>query len=484
MSKAGVLAGLVTTNAPADGSPTIKRKGYHWFEYGANGGPANLNCCSVETIAVLTPDLHVAGEVAGVFDGDVIIGDGIIEDERVDSVKTTGDDNNYFNYVGFNPGNNDSGLAEVYFPECQWNNYTGPRLGNVLASPHFDFTDVSWAKTGTLTIVTDQPGLDGETDFSCVLTDIGASFSQVTKSSALNSIPQNTEQFVGVITLHKEVSAPHFSRFTLSNTAGAGLSIAVIFNAETGAGYIASTSSGTDTALEIRDNGDWWEVYLETTASGSSGNEGAWQIVPSFNLDGSENSDSSATGGIRVANVTVYIVQDIGNVRGGAQDPRKGVGQTAVIDQSRILIDASNHSDTEGGYYFEFRPLFSHAEISTDIEILSLNDATGLLYYDHSTQLLTSTDGTNTATVPLTLTKETKYRLAVAFGSSLMRVGVNGVWGAEVPYDGAFAGGSDFTICRNPLNVNYWRELRGYQIAYLDAVDELFLLMTLCVSPP
>ncbi len=33
MSKAGVLAGLVTTNAPADGSPTIKRKGYHWFEY-------------------------------------------------------------------------------------------------------------------------------------------------------------------------------------------------------------------------------------------------------------------------------------------------------------------------------------------------------------------------------------------------------------------------------------------------------------------
>ena len=39
MSKAGVLAGLVTTNAPADGAPTIKRKGYHWFEYGGSFEP-------------------------------------------------------------------------------------------------------------------------------------------------------------------------------------------------------------------------------------------------------------------------------------------------------------------------------------------------------------------------------------------------------------------------------------------------------------
>lgn len=47
MSNAGVLGAVVTTSAPADGSPTDKRKGYHWFEYGGIGGVcgaiSNLN---------------------------------------------------------------------------------------------------------------------------------------------------------------------------------------------------------------------------------------------------------------------------------------------------------------------------------------------------------------------------------------------------------------------------------------------------------
>jgi len=481
MTKAsGVFAGEVTPQAPAHNSPTSKRKGYHYFEYGV---PAAGNCCAVWNVAVLIPDLHVAGEVAGVFDGEIIIGSGLLADDRIESVYTTDDVGSYIRYVGFNPGNDD-GVAEVFYPECQWYNYSGPLLESIIGGGTVDFGDWTFLG-GTGTTSLDQDGLDGAPNEASTATDTdtGSTYN-IRSRSGLNSL-NGTTAFTCRMLVRKEVSAPHYARLQLTTSETPFKSGSWSFNTQTGdLALVEVVGVDPNPFAEVRDNGGWWEVYLQVDSNGDNNNEGMLVLWPAYNLDGSPTINNVATGGITFADHTIYSETPISIVRGGCVEPKLGGADPAsVIDQSNIHLDAVNHSNTEGGYYFEWRPIYSHSEISTDVEILSLNDATGLLYYDYSTQMLTATDGTNTATVPLTLAKETKYRCAVAFGSGLMRVGINGAWGVEVAYDGAFAGGSDFTVCRAPLNVNYWRELRGYRISYLDAVDELFLLMTLCEVP-
>ena len=114
MPKAGLFAGEVTGSAPADGASTLKQKGYHWMQYGeAPPDPCN----EIWDIAVLTPDLHVGGEVAGVWDGDLIIGTGALDDDRLDEVWATNDSDEYTQYTG-------SVVPEVYYPDCQWYLYS------------------------------------------------------------------------------------------------------------------------------------------------------------------------------------------------------------------------------------------------------------------------------------------------------------------------------------------------------------------------
>ena len=480
--KAGMFAGEVTPQAPADDAPTTKQKGYWWMEYGVTFS----NCNEVWEIGVLSPDLHVGGQdtVTGIWNGDVITGIGVLKDARQDNIYVTNDTDNYTIYAGFNPGVED-GVAEVFFPECQWYDYSGPKLDGSMTHTN-NLADATWNKTLTPIVTYDQIGIAGIPNTASRLTDDNTSGAEgVWKFGTANAVPSLSEEPVtAVFVIKKEASAPHYTRLLWSNKSSPLETVVVIFNAQTGTIILDTTGTpAPNPDFEVRSNGDWWEVYLQCDPNGVISNNGQVVIYPAWNTDGTAVPDITATGSITVGNVDFFAEQSTGvngmtisNVRGAGVELRPStVG--SVIDQSRVFLDSSNHDDSEGGYYIEWRPLYSHSEIDYDIEILSLNDAAGLLYYDYSTQLLTATDGTNIATVSLTLVKETKYRLGVVWGSSQLRVGINTVWGTPVAYDGSFAGGSDLTICRNPLNVNYWRELRGFQVTYNAAFSEISTLM-------
>ncbi len=465
MNEAGLFTGEITQLAPADASPTTKQRGFCWFEHGISLPPA-LNCNEVWEIAVLTPDLHIGGEVADVWDGDIIIGTGPLVDDRIDAVWLPNDADNYTIYPSLSVG-------EHWFNSCQWYNYSGPLLTNDYASPNTDLTD-GWTEVGTGTVTFDQIGISGVSNQASLVTNTSSSDRYLVQKTAGNfSIDNNP--FCGKLVIKKEISAVSNARLLIGNIQSPQADISLKFNAQTGLISIISVTA-SNTAFEVRDYGDWWEVTVQLNKNGSVGNKGLWLIDPAYNDDGSTIQDLTVQGSITIGEVAIYEDVTIGNIRGGAVEPRFGP-TGSVIDISNIHVPASNHSNTEGGYYIEWRPMYSQSEISGHVEILSLNDAVGLLYYDHSTKLLTSTDGTNIATVALILVKERKYHLGVVYGSSSLRVGVDGVWGTQIAYDGGFAGGGLFDILRNPEGVNYWRELRGYQDTYANVFAEIDLLM-------
>jgi len=478
---AGMSAGEVGP-APVNGLATTELPGYIWYEPGSGSPPVPpipLNCNFIETVAVLTPTLHIAGEVAGVFDGDLIIGTGPLFDDRTDIIDLPNNADNYTSHPGPNPGV-DTGIGQVFFPACQFYNYCGPSFVGHMSGPTPDLrvNTGQWTHIGTGTVTFDQTGILGDPNEASLVTDTGTDDTfRIQKETAFGGFGIDTDPFWGKLIILKEVSAVQNSRFTLQNAAGTQEFMHIKFNAQTGAATLLPGGGGLNPAFEVRDYGDWWEVALQVDKNASVSNDGRFIIEPAFNADGSEVRDDTITGSITVGEANIYeeppaggpSALEIKHSRGGAVDVRLGA-TGAVIDISNINLPASNHSDTQGGYYMEWRPLYSRSEITRDVEILSLNDDIGLLFYDFSTERLTATDGTNTATVSLTLVAERKYRLGVIFGSASLQVGVDGVFGASV-------GGGLFDILRNPEAVNYWRELRGYQDTFANTKTEITLLM-------
>lgn len=481
MSKAGLFSGEVTPLAPANGEATAMPRSYVWMEYGGAGTPPpQAICTTVWQSAVLTPTLHVAGDVIGIYNDGIIIGSGEIEDDRLDTVHTTNDNGNYTQYGGNNPGL-DTGIAQVFFPECQWYNYAGPLLFSVIAGGTIDLTDGAWVESGTGVRAFDQDGVGGLPNQATIVTDNSAAdFYQLSKFTALGQGQSSiVEPSVARWTIRKEASAPNHIRLLHQNALAPFTGLYLLFNAQTGVALQLSLSDAENMSFEVRNNGGWWEVSMQIDTQGDGGRM-RMHIAPAWNADGSDNVDISATGSCVVGDTAVFLkngtLVSIAGLRSGALEPKTSPA-SSVIDISNIHLPAANHSNTQGGYYIEWRPQYDRLDIENNVEILSLNDAAGLLYYDRASALLKATDGTNTAQVTLSIVNGQKYRIAVVFGSSTLVVGVNGLFSTEVTYDGTFPGGADFTVFRNPEAVNYWRELRGYQDTYADTLVEVTGLM-------
>lgn len=474
LEKAGAYAAEVTQNAPADGSTTTKPTSFLWKEFGiAGAGPAPGNCNKVENVAVLTPTLHVAGEVSDAFNPGVIIGTGSLVDDRADTVYLTNDTGDYSTF-------GDLIVGTAFIPNCQGYNYAGPQLFNKMAAPHFEIAvGVGWQFTGTGTnVLIGNNGISGIADRSTILTDTDSvnvyeAFEETPSSSVTAGQPMACRFIV-----FKETATTNFTRFVFRNTIDPFIGIKVLFNAVSGAIFQLAATDGVNPAFEVRDNVDWWEIYLQVDANGD---RAQLLIDAAWNTDGGESKDATALGPIRIGDFEVFDNFTIGRCRGGAAEPRPA-GPTSVIDISNDHIPIANHSNTlTSGYFLEWRPQYGISEIVNDIEILSLNNAAGLLFYDVSLQLLTATDGTNTATVPLVLQKERKYRLGLVFdpAGGQMQVGVDQQFGDLVTYDGAFTiAGTEIDILRIPEAVNYWRELRNYQSTRAATKTEILLLMT------
>ena len=445
------------------------------------------DCNSIYGIGTLTPDFWTGGNTTEtVFTKDLIAGVGDIASTRTVALTTTSDDGNYEAWSGLAVGTQ-TGIAQVYYPGCQWYNYSGPELFGRIPATRYDVTlvDVVKAGTGTATLTT---GISGITNGSGILTDTGAGdyYTGTFTADAGSSPVFDGRPVVWDIEVAKDLTAAQTSSMLFGWVGRPGeYDFQLTFNQSTGAIATVYARDTVNISYEVYDRGNWWSIYVRydtpTTPPNTSTIRAYISFYPAFNTDGSTSGDVTATGSLRIGHVNYYpdslTTYDItiGRIRNAAISPTSGTAFYATADDQ--YVDLANHSDTQGGYYIEWRPNYAYSEIAEDVEILSLNGGIGLLYYDYSAQAITSTDGTNVATVPLSITMFQKYRLGLVFGGGFMRVGVDRVWGTPVAYDGSFPKGTIFQILRTPKAVNYWRELRGFQIPYLDAYNEIEILM-------
>lgn len=468
MTNAGVYAGEVTNSAPADEAPTLKARSYQWMEYGM-AAPVG-NCNEVWNIGTLVPDLQVAGmDSLGVWDSGVIIGAGVLADDHTTNLIVPSLAGAY-DQIGATV------VGAMGLFECQRYIYAGPDIHSDLQYPASDLTSGSWTPTGTGTRTFDQVGIAGTPNSATLLTDtdIASAYRVAVTTPFLQTNWNGNPETVRVI-VKKDLAATQWMGVLIQFSVNLD-EVFALFSPATGAHSVESFT-GTGAVSDSVDRGDWWEFYVQIDKPGVGLplGETTVSVWPAASIDGLV-LDNAATGAVTVGNMD--IVQDfaIGIIRGGANGLKLGL-PSGTINESLAYIDLANFDQTEGGIYFEWRPMYSHSEITGDVEILSLNGGLGLLYYDYSTLSITATDGTNTVAIPITLTKDTKYRLGVAWGFSLA-VGVDNAWSAPVAYDGAFPTATQFDVLTAPEAVNYWRELRGFWTPYAEALAEINKLMS------
>jgi len=148
-------------------------------------------------------------------------------------------------------------------------------------------------------------------------------------------------------------------------------------------------------------------------------------------------------------------------------------GSAGSIAASDTDLPDDNHNASQGGYFVEWQPQFATAEASGDIEILSLNNSAGLLYYDATNSQLEATDGVNTAVVSMTIVSGTTYKCWVAYGSGSLQVGFDSTTGTAGTFGGAFATGTKMEIINPSAATTYVRNVRGYSSNFSNTVTTL-----------
>lgn len=448
------------------------------FEILAGTGAAVGPCSEIEDLAILVPDLHVAGMVNDVWNKGIIIGDGALVDDRFSG-------NPYLPTDGGDMGKNilAGEISQYYWQNCQWYDYCGPESNTKISGT----TYAGYILVGTITESNAADGIGGEPNASAELTDNDNS---AVAYGFMESILSSVSQTLGLkiifrVVVVKKPSAVNWS--ILIATAGEStwvVSDSYKFSQATGEiGFLSGT--GSDSAAEVHDAGDYWDVIIQMDGpTGGTGNKGASIAVgPCLNIDGSDAADVSLTG-YKITTVfnaiytSLTVDTPIQQIRLTGIEPAVSPEPSPVIDQSIANIPISNHWQTSGGYYIEWRVTCSLEELTDDVKILSLNGGKGLMWYDIDDEVLVVSDGSNTANVSLSIVQNEKYRLGVVFGA-YMRIGVDGSWGAKSSYDGAFSLGSVFEVFPDSEVVHLWREWRGYQVSADVAFNEINRLMSL-----
>lgn len=122
----------------------------------------------------------------------------------------------------------------------------------------------------------------------------------------------------------------------------------------------------------------------------------------------------------------------------------QGDGDYCTIDN----VSVKQVSDAQGQIEIPaWTPAFSTADVSGVINILTADDGTTIiLSYDADTSQLKATDGTNTATVPLTVVSGAGYNIKVQYSAAGLRVGVDDVFGSYVTFTGRFPVGAKLSF--------------------------------------
>lgn len=397
---------------------------------------------------------HALDESAGSFSADVIVGTGSLS-EGCTSTRWHSDDGGvYQDYASTVPG-------EAY-AAAEWHVQAQPALTNLLPQSS-NLAHAAWTEGGTSVAAQNATGMDGSANGATTLTDnsgTGIEFVweavAITEDAVHSAVihilkDSDTSRFVGI----------QFGFNTIDQTFGGEDPRAVYhLNTETGAITQVSSAQGINVIDAIaRDAGDWWEVVIGADDGAATGN--GFAVIGIYPADGSVfgTRSNAATGSCVVGNVGIYQASPY-TVAGCG--PVFTSGTSAGTVATDLALNDANHDNEAGGYYLEWRPTFSTSEADGNIEILSLNSAAGLLFYDADNSLLKSTDGANTASVALTVTKDTTYKLWVAYGGSSLQVGYNSSEGSAASYDGAFSSGSELELCTPAAHAQMARNLRRY----------------------
>lgn len=121
-------------------------------------------------------------------------------------------------------------------------------------------------------------------------------------------------------------------------------------------------------------------------------------------------------------------------------------GDELIVDWVKL----KEISPAQGKMTVEWTPRFDAADVSGQINILTVNDtAVALLYYDADTNQLKAYDGVNTAVVACTPVDGTEYQIILDYGDDSgqkMRLTVDVTAGSQVTHEGAFPIVDDLSV--------------------------------------
>jgi hypothetical protein len=276
------------------------------------------------------------------------------------------------------------------------------------------------------------------------------------------------------IFIHKTLGTAPFPAITMTLQNGGG-TVRLIVNVSTGA-VVIETGAGN---AESNSAGDWWEVLIDVQNAGSAV-QGFLEIFPAFSTDGT-SQDVTATGTAVIGNAEFHLNKTIAQVRGST--PIFTSGSTVTVDASDPSFDDANHADLEGAYFCEFKNVGLDAANKGGLVGLGTS---GRLFFTSIATDIRCFDGTNQPTGPaITLAADdTEYKIGLAYGDASLRVNTDDVWGTAGSYDGAFDNGNSkldvlhgTTFLTDPSSVMLLRNLRRYDLPYLEAQDRIDELM-------
>jgi len=321
------------------------------------------------------------------------------------------------------------------------NMYSGPAGTNEIQYSR-DLTNAAWLKRGTAAVTYNQIGMSGAANTASLVSGISTG---------------NNDTFILIAVGALTASAGSAVRVFIRGVAGTGsLGLFNPISPSAGDWTIDMTKISTSNFEEITE--DHIAVTVNVAFSAFTDGSGGIHF----------RAKTGTVGDFIVGNVDVYDNTTIDKVR--KIPPIVTSGAAASIVASDDSFSLSNHTPDQGLYFLPWSPQFSASEATGNIEILSLNNAAGLLYYDATNNLLKSTDGTNTASVALTIVAGVTYKIWLAYGQGSLQVGVDALTGTAASFDGAFTTGTKIELATPAARATFTRDIEHYNLTFAAGV--------------
>jgi hypothetical protein len=322
--------------------------------------------------------------------------------------------------------------------------YAAPAATNLIEWSR-DLTQAAWTGSASLDTTYNQVGITGEPNTASLITP---------NSSGSNRIRTQIKTISAGSAVQRVIVKwdSGVSNWAALSVVGLDTTpLKVWYDVVTG---VVGTVTGAVAADIEALGGGWYACYLETASTTLL--DGQWSVSPTNN----DGVDGGAVGeGRIIGNFEVYSGKTIAQVRGSAPIVTAGASVTNALVTD--VFDSLNMSDTQGAIYIEAKMPLANNVLSTFIETVGANYRVN--------------DGTTTATQPWTA--DTWQKVGIAYGSSQMSINVDGVWSADVAYDGTLLSGA-LDLFRTPAGADTGRNIQRWDLAYADAQAKITELMT------